>query len=62
MSARNNEFTHDENGFLSIWSNGGTYHLYEYAPDYRLLKMEVEKQGRVYAYRHDEDGRRAVVF
>jgi RHS repeat-associated protein len=62
MSAGNNGFTHDENGFRSIWSNGGTYHLYEYAPDYRLLKMKVENQGRVYTYRHDEDGRRAAKY
>jgi RHS repeat-associated protein len=62
MSAGNNGFTHDANGFRSIWSNGGTYHLYEYAPDYRLLKMEVENQGRVYSYRHDEDGRRAAKY
>ncbi|TDT92002.1 RHS repeat domain-containing protein [Pseudodesulfovibrio indicus] len=62
MSAGNNGFTHDENGFRSIWSNGGTYHLYEYAPDYRLLKMEVENQNRVYAFRHDEQGRRAAKY
>ena len=62
MSAGNNGFTHDENGFRSIWSNGGTYHLYEYAPDYRLLKMEVENQNRVYTFRHDEQGRRAAKY
>ena len=62
MSAGNNGFTHDKNGFRSIWSNGGTYHLYEYAPDYRLLKMEVENQNRVYTYRHDEQGRRAAKY
>ncbi|WFS61831.1 RHS repeat-associated core domain-containing protein [Pseudodesulfovibrio thermohalotolerans] len=62
MSAGNNGFTHDENGFRSIWSNGGTYHLYEYAPDYRLLKMEEENQNRVYTFRHDEQGRRAAKY
>jgi RHS repeat-associated protein len=62
MSAGNNGFTHDENGFRSIWSTGGTYHLYEYAPDYRLLKMEVENQNRVYTFRHDEQGRRAAKY
>jgi len=62
MSAGNNGFTHDENGFRSIWSNGGTYHLYEYAPDYRLLKMEVENQNRVFTFRHDEEGRRAAKY
>ena len=62
MSAGNNGFTHDKNGFRSIWSNGGTYHLYQYAPDYRLLKMEVENQDRVYTFRHDEEGRRAAKY
>lgn len=62
MSAGNNGFTHDDNGFRSIWSNGGTYHLYEYAPDYRLLKMEVENQNRVYTYRHGEDGQRTAKY
>lgn len=62
MSAGNNGFTHDENGFRSIWSNGGTYHLYEYALDYRLLKMEVENQNRVFTFRHDEQGRRAAKY
>jgi RHS repeat-associated protein len=62
MSAGNNGYTHDDNGFRSIWSKGGTYHLYEYALDYRLLKMEVENQGRIYAYRHDEQGQRAAKY
>ncbi|WP_327083021.1 RHS repeat domain-containing protein, partial [Paucidesulfovibrio gracilis] len=62
MSAGNNGFTHDENGFRSIWSNGSAYHLYEYAPDYRLLKMEVENQNSVYTFRHDEEGRRAAKY
>ncbi|WP_272699839.1 hypothetical protein [Desulfovibrio sp. Fe33] len=38
LSAGNNTYAHDDNGFRSIWSNSGTYCLYEYAPDYRLLK------------------------
>ncbi|WP_419785360.1 hypothetical protein [Pseudodesulfovibrio sp.] len=42
MRAGNNGFTHDGNGFRSIWANGGTYYLEEYAPDYRLLKIKVE--------------------
>ncbi|AMK09820.1 RHS repeat domain-containing protein [Pseudodesulfovibrio indicus] len=62
LSTGNNGFTHDENGFRSIWSNGGTYHLYEYAPDYRLLKMEVEDHSRVYTFRHDDQGRRAAKY
>jgi len=62
MSAANNGHTHDKNGSRSIWSNGSAYHLYEYAPDYRLLKMEVENQNRVYTFRHDEEGRRAAKY
>jgi YD repeat-containing protein len=62
LRAGNNTYTHDDNGFRSIWSNGGTYHLYEYAPDYRLLKMEVEDQNRVYTFHHDEDGQRAAKY
>jgi RHS repeat-associated protein len=62
LRAGNNTYTHDDNGFRSICSNGGTYHLYEYAPDYRLLKMEVEDQNRVYTFHHDEDGQRAAKY
>ncbi|NDV18190.1 RHS repeat-associated core domain-containing protein [Pseudodesulfovibrio sp. JC047] len=62
IRAGNNTFTHDKNGFRSIWSNGGTYSLYEYSPDYRLLKMEVEDQNRVYTYRHNKDGQRAAKY
>ncbi|WFS63399.1 RHS repeat-associated core domain-containing protein [Pseudodesulfovibrio thermohalotolerans] len=60
LRAGNNDFTHDVNGFRSIWAKGGTYHLYEYAPDYRLLKMEVEDKDRVYTFDHDEDGQRVA--
>jgi len=38
--AGNNGYTHDMNGFRSIWNHGGEYTLYEYGPDYRLLKVE----------------------
>ena len=62
LRAGKNTYTHDDNGFRSIWSNGGTYHIYEYVPDYRLLKMEVENQNRVYTYRHDEEGRRTAKY
>ena len=58
----NNTFTHDDNGFRSIWSSGGTYHLYDYSPDYRLLKMEVEDENRVFSFRHNENGQRAAKY
>ncbi|WFS63389.1 RHS repeat-associated core domain-containing protein [Pseudodesulfovibrio thermohalotolerans] len=58
--AGNNDFTHDGSGFRSIWAKGGTCHLYEYAPDYRLLKMEVEDKDRVYTFDHDDDGQRVA--
>jgi RHS repeat-associated protein len=62
LRAGKNTYTHDDNGFRSIWSNGGTYCLYEYAPDYRLLKMEVEDENRVFTFRHDEEGQRAAKY
>ncbi|WFS64215.1 RHS repeat-associated core domain-containing protein [Pseudodesulfovibrio thermohalotolerans] len=62
LRAGNNTYTHDDNGFRSIWSNGGTYHLYEYTPDYRLLRMEVEDQNRVYTFQHNDDGQRAAEY
>ncbi|WFS64220.1 RHS repeat-associated core domain-containing protein [Pseudodesulfovibrio thermohalotolerans] len=62
LRAGNNTYTHDDNGFRSIWSNGGTYHLYEYTPDYRLLRMEVEDQNRVYTFQHDDDGQRVAKY
>lgn len=62
QAAGGSGYAHDVNGFRSIWSNGGTYSLYEYAPDYRLLRMDLENQGRVYTYRHDEEGRRAAKY
>ena len=60
LRAGNNTYTHDDNGFRSIWSRGGTYTLYEYAPDYRLLKAEVEGADRVFTYEHDKDGQRTA--
>ena len=62
LRAGNNAFTHDDNGFRSIWSSGGTYHLYEYSPDYRLLKMEVEDENRVFTFRHNENGQRIAKY
>jgi len=62
LRAGNNTYTHNDNGFRSIWSSGGTYHLYEYTPDYRLLRMEVEDQNRVYTFQHNKDGQRAAKY
>jgi hypothetical protein len=60
--AGNNLFTHDKEGFRSIWNNGGQYTLYEYAPDYRLLKAEKRETGEEFEFFHDEKGRRAVKY
>ena len=58
--AGNNGYTHDKNGFRSIWNHGGQYTLYEYGPDYRLLKAEKRETGEVFEFTHDDQGRRAV--
>lgn len=58
MMAGGNQYSHDKNGFRSIWSNKGVYTLYEYSPDYRLLKMEIEGGDRKFTFRHDEKGQR----
>ncbi|WP_272699843.1 RHS repeat domain-containing protein [Desulfovibrio sp. Fe33] len=62
LRAGNNTYTHDDNGFRSIWAKGATYLLYEYAPDYRLLRMEIEDQNRVYTFDHDENGQRIAKY
>lgn len=48
QQAGNNGYTHDDNGFRSIWGNGGRYTLYKYAPDYRLLRAEVESENLLF--------------
>ncbi|MEF2229458.1 MAG: RHS repeat-associated core domain-containing protein [Pseudodesulfovibrio sp.] len=58
--AGNNGYTHDKNGFRSIWNHGGQYTLYEYGPDYRLLKAEKRETGEVFEFTHDDQGCRAV--
>ena len=58
----NNGYTHDENGFRSIWNSGGKYTLYEYAPDYRLMKAEKRETGEVFEFSHDEEGRREAKY
>jgi len=36
--------------------------LYEYSPDYRLLKAEEEDRDKAFTFAHDEDGRRVVKY
>jgi len=60
--AGNNGYTHDKNGFRSIWNHGGQYTLYEYGPDYRLMKAEKRETGEVFEFTHDDQGRRAVKY
>jgi len=60
--AGNNGYTHDKNGFRSIWNHGGQYTLYEYGADYRLLKAEKRETGEVFEFTHDDQGRRAVKY
>jgi len=59
--AGNNSYIHDENGFRSIWNHGGQYTLYEYGPDYRLLKVEWPEKSEL-AFTHDDQGRRAAKY
>ncbi|WP_419786746.1 RHS repeat domain-containing protein [Pseudodesulfovibrio sp.] len=60
--AGNNGYTHDKNGFRSIWNHGGQYTLYEYGPDYRLMKAEKRETGEVFEFTHDDQGRRAAKY
>ena len=62
QQAGNNGYTHDENGFRSIWNSGGNYTLYEYAPDYRLVKAEKRDTGEVFEFSHDKEGRRSAKY
>jgi RHS repeat-associated protein len=62
QQAGNNGYTHDENGFRSIWNSGGKYTLYEYAPDCRLLKAEKRETGETFEFSHDEEGRREAKY
>lgn len=58
MLAGGNQYSHDENGFRSIWSNKKVYTMYDYSPDYRLLKMKIEDGDREFTFSHDKDGQR----
>jgi len=62
QQAGNNGYTHDKSGFRSIWSSGGNYTLYDYAPDYRLLKTTQEASGATFEFTHDENGQRAEKY
>jgi len=62
QQAGNNGYTHDDNGFRSIWGNAGRYTQYKYAPDYRLLKAEVESENLVFEFSHDEKGQREAKY
>ena len=62
MRAGGGQYSHDERGFRSIWSDKGVYTLYEYSPDYRLLKVEEEDCDKVFTFAHDEDGRRVAKY
>lgn len=62
QQAGNNGYTHDKQGFRSIWNNEGKYTLYEYAPDFRLMKTEKRDTGENFEFSHDEDGQREVKY
>jgi RHS repeat-associated protein len=62
QQAGNNGYTHDERGFRSIWNSGGKYTLYEYAPDYRLLKVEKPDDKVVFEFTHDDNGQRETKY
>ncbi|WP_243543931.1 RHS repeat domain-containing protein [Pseudodesulfovibrio tunisiensis] len=57
--AGNNSYTHDRSGFRAIWNSGGRFALYIYAPDYRLLKVELPNDRIVLEFDHDAQGRRS---
>ncbi|WP_319468833.1 RHS repeat-associated core domain-containing protein [uncultured Pseudodesulfovibrio sp.] len=60
--AGKNSYMHDNNGFRSMWNHKGKYTLYEYAPDYRLLKADQKDAGRTFTFRHDDEGRRIAKY
>ena len=62
QQAGNNGYTHDANGFRTIWNHKGKYTTYQYAPDYRLLKAEQENDGTIFTYDHDENGQRKTKY
>lgn len=62
MQAGNHRYTHDGNGFRSIYSHRGNYTTYQCAPDHRLLRTEKEDDGLVFEFTHGEDGRREAKY
>ncbi|MBC17216.1 MAG: hypothetical protein CL942_09220 [Desulfovibrio sp.] len=62
MQAGNNGYTHDKQGFRSIWNRQGKYTLYEYATDYRLIKATKEDEGIAFEFTHDENGQRQAKY
>jgi len=62
QQAGNNGYTHDKQGFRSIWNHEGKYTLYKYAPDYRLLKVEIPDDKVIFEFAHDEDGQREYKY
>ncbi|WP_097011879.1 RHS repeat-associated core domain-containing protein [Pseudodesulfovibrio profundus] len=62
QQAGNNGYTHDANGFRTIWNHKGQYTTYQYAPDYRLLKAEQENDGIIFTFDHDENGQRKTKY
>ncbi len=60
LQAGNNGYTHDKQGFRSLWNSSGKYTRYEYAPDYRLLKVISEADNVTYEFAHDDNGQRAT--
>ncbi len=61
-SAGKSSYVHDRSGFRKIWNSAGRYTLYEYSRDHRLLKVEVENEGRVFEFAHDENGQRKAKY
>jgi RHS repeat-associated protein len=62
QQAGNNGYTHDKQGFRSIWSSEGKYTLYEYAPDYRLLEVKKPDDNIVFEFTHDDNGQREMKY
>jgi len=60
--AGKNSYMHDDSGFRSMWNHKGKYTLYEYSPDYRLLKADQKDAGRTFTFRHDDEGRRIAKY
>jgi len=60
--AGKNSYMHDDSDFRSMWNHKGKYTLYEYSPDYHLLKADQKDAGRTFTFRHDDEGRRIAKY